>query len=187
MSAPALEAGTRIVGVKTSGAKAVPKTTQPKVTINPPKKKPAKKAAPKDESVNKTTTIIHKRAQLSASARAERYFKASHGRVWIAIEILVGSFCILTNVSASDPDKDFQNAVKQEAAFLFVMLVLSLMANAGPRGSNISAALGAVIVLTIMLKTGDPISRVVPGLHGGSAIPIPSADLSGSGGGLQDA
>jgi hypothetical protein len=179
--------------------KVIPAKTVSATKINPPKKSaspsksPAKHRNPADKSPatyspDKTTTIIHKKASASPTAKAGKYFHASHGRAWIAIEIIVGSFCILTHVSPTDSDKNFSDTVKQEAAFLFAMLILSLMANAGPSGANISAALGGVIVLTIMLKTGDPISRVLPGITK-KPVSIPQANLSGNapGGGLQSA
>jgi len=86
------------------------------------------------------------------------------------MELLIGLIVILTGVSPSAEKKDFAAKAEQAAALLVVFFILSAMTTAGPSSARVSASLGGVILLVLVVKTQaarvgfDP-SSVIPG-HG---------------------
>lgn len=110
----------------------------------------------------------------------------------LAAEIVLGSLLILTNTpSADELDSSISRMVQQEAAYLMVMLILSTMTAAGPSAARVSAILGGLVFLTIMLKQKNIITRfgnfkpqndVIPGASLPDLPEIPNTPYSSGGG-----
>lgn len=106
----------------------------------------------------------------------------------IAGEILVGSIVILLKPVDSSNDTDFAQSIEQLAAFLIAFFILSLMTSTGPSGARLSAALGGVIVLTLLLKNPNTIKTIIPPVYkGGASTDTSLAPPPNTGGGTATA
>lgn len=85
-------------------------------------------------------------------------------RQMLVAEIIIGSIIILLEPSANDSNTTFTQAVETLAAFLIVFFILSVMTSTGPSGARVSATLGFVIIISLMLRPKNVavIKKIVP-------------------------
>jgi len=72
----------------------------------------------------------------------------------LALEVVVGSIiiCVAKPNSEREATAAVGGVMKQEAAFLMVMFVLSCITVIGPSAARVSAALGGLVVTTLAMK-----------------------------------
>jgi len=70
----------------------------------------------------------------------------------LAAELLIGSALILASPEARSQDEPYTSALRQEAYFLGVMLVLAVLSMGGRETARIAAAMGSLVVLALAVR-----------------------------------
>lgn len=154
-----------VVAARSAAAKTVAKKT-PKHAATPAKKTVAQRYQGA-KAVNKK---IVKSDEYKAAAGAKRSFMPKlrpakstvKYRQLLAMELLFAMILILTGVSDTTKTESFSQQAQQLAGLLIIFFILSAMTTAGPDAARVSAGIGGLILLTILVKQGNPLDRFKP-------------------------
>lgn len=163
-------------------AKAAPKAAAEKPLVTD-SKKPAQR--PKTGNKNNNTTV-KRRAQNAKSSWAPHLRPAKstvrYRQILIA-EFIVCSAIIMTSPAAlplkefdklAEDATVFSSMMQQEAALIIAFFILSTFTVAGPSAARVSAGVGGLMLLAILLRNKNVVTRFMP--TSSNSAKVPAAD-----------
>jgi uncharacterized membrane protein len=145
---------------KKAATKAVSQSNPPKSAPKKEVVKTTEKAAPKSvasrgSSKSKFSSSVSTGRKITGIPKLKPAKSTVRYRQVLAAEVIVGLIVILTEPGVNHQSKAVDKTVEQAAAFLITFFILAVMTNAGPSAARVSATLGGVIMLVLLMGQSD--------------------------------